>query len=449
MEFAQANRLVNQKKFAEADPIVQKLKAEAPKLGALRFLAAKILYNKKQFGKSYQEARAAVSLNPSHANSYITLGNSALAIGKKREALSSYQKYLKLAPGTPRAKKVEEFIKLLKNEIAMAQKSTIKSPPGTYLREVTVYGVARFTKDRMPLKVFVSSGSAIAGFKPSYKVALKKAFQQWQSKSKSLVSFKFVDSNSACDIECHWTDNISKLVTPLEGGHSRFTDSEFGRVSAEIVILLKRDGRFITASDVERIALHEIGHSIGLNGHSNNKKDIMFMTVDSTPIISKADILTLEALYKLKPTRPKSNNNSMASPKVYSKGGKRKAIVLFEEGSKLLKAEKFDAAVSKFREAVKIDPGFKGATYNLSVALNGQAVASAKAGKLDLALNQLEECIGIMRSFKNSMNSMNSKNKLVVFLKNYKIILKASGKSEKVKLVDKELESLSKELSGS
>ena len=51
-----------------------------------------------------------------------------------------------------------------------------------------------------------------------------------------------------------------------------------------------------------RIALHEIGHALGINGHSSDSKDIMFMSVDKNQTtLSRRDVETLKALYKLKP----------------------------------------------------------------------------------------------------------------------------------------------------
>lgn len=67
-------------------------------------------------------------------------------------------------------------------------------------------------------------------------------------------------------------------------------------------------GNFYSQNQVYNTALHEIAHAMGVMGHSNNKKNIMYLTKDnvgefedSRDELTLADINTMKLLYKIKP----------------------------------------------------------------------------------------------------------------------------------------------------
>lgn len=68
------------------------------------------------------------------------------------------------------------------------------------------------------------------------------------------------------------------------------------------------NGEFFSQNQVYNTALHEIVHALGFMGHSNNRKNIMYLTKDSMSVIqdkreelTEADINTVKLLYKIKP----------------------------------------------------------------------------------------------------------------------------------------------------
>lgn len=150
----------------------------------------------------------------------------------------------------------------------------------------------------MPLKVHIAS----TAIEPQYLEAVKNAFKTWQFRSDDLVSFLFVPEGSHADIYVNFTDDSTKLASPIEGAVTNFRDGSAGRISSTTLILTRRDGKPISLSQMQSIALHEIGHALGINGHSSDSKDIMFMSVDKNQTtLSRRDVETLKALYKLKP----------------------------------------------------------------------------------------------------------------------------------------------------
>src|SRR5262249_48931115 len=70
---------------------------------------------------------------------------------------------------------------------------------------------------------------------------------------------------------------------------------------ADIRILTvdRESERPIGEDDMKKTCLHELGHALGLQGHSTNNHDIMFYSVSPTvwPVLSKRDKATLLGIY--------------------------------------------------------------------------------------------------------------------------------------------------------
>lgn len=82
--------------------------------------------------------------------------------------------------------------------------------------------------------------------------------------------------------------------------------------TATVVILtvptIERHG--ISDNQMRFISLHEVGHALGLIGHSPNPADIMFLgesLADITRYLSERDRQTLIRLYALPNALPKTN----------------------------------------------------------------------------------------------------------------------------------------------
>ncbi len=67
----------------------------------------------------------------------------------------------------------------------------------------------------------------------------------------------------------------------------------------------RETGKPLSEDDMKKTSLHELGHALGLRGHSSNNHDIMFYSVSPTvwPVLSKRDKATLFRLYETYPTQ--------------------------------------------------------------------------------------------------------------------------------------------------
>lgn len=113
-------------------------------------------------------------------------------------------------------------------------------------------------------------------------------FNRWVIATDGIIDFVVTDEPDEADLTVKFepkTDNGYTLTRFLDGRISR----------ADIIIGVRRG----TQPDVEAVAAHEFGHAMGIDGHSDNKRDLMFpVHWSGAPArITDRDLNTLAARY--------------------------------------------------------------------------------------------------------------------------------------------------------
>ncbi len=146
-----------------------------------------------------------------------------------------------------------------------------------------------------PVRVFFPP-TTVANFQPSFLDAVRSAFQRWQEAGVPVRFNLDADSGSA-EVRVQWR-------IQFEGERSGQTDlqwDEDGHLTGGVVTLATFDakGQPFAPDDVRVLALHEIGHLIGLD-HSPDPGDIMYAQ-PKVRDLSPRDIRTASLLYDLAP----------------------------------------------------------------------------------------------------------------------------------------------------
>jgi hypothetical protein len=171
---------------------------------------------------------------------------------------------------------------------------------GTYIGEILTdrdSALARWP-DRInnPLTVWVQSADSIADWNPAFVGQVKDAFQTWSATGVP-VGFQFVNDSAAADVHVTWLDHFEEQIS---GKTMWARDENWWIVDANIVIALHHNhGEALDPSAIRAIALHEVGHLLGLD-HTADTTNIMTPRVRVRDL-SAADRATMKLLYSLPP----------------------------------------------------------------------------------------------------------------------------------------------------
>jgi predicted Zn-dependent protease len=158
---------------------------------------------------------------------------------------------------------------------------------------------------KFPIKVYIETATVPNG--QTLEAEAKEAFETWTKVSGNKIRFQFVQSKSA-DIVVSWVSSNAGFNNPKEAGNAsvdyrtsgsgKRTLKNPGDIAHASIKLMTKD---INHNDwlsgqLRQLALHEIGHSLGIFGHSNNPSDIMYGEKGATDLTDR-DINTVNILY--------------------------------------------------------------------------------------------------------------------------------------------------------
>lgn len=157
-------------------------------------------------------------------------------------------------------------------------------------------GNTRWSSHKMPLSVYVTPSP--------YGGLIASAFDEWQRASGGRISWTRASSPSSADIVVRWSGSAG----PRGGGHEAGLTNTITSVDdygheyierADINISTRAGRRGVSRDEIKKTALHEIGHALGLNGHSGRDSDIMYAAISpkQTAYLNGRDKATINRLY--------------------------------------------------------------------------------------------------------------------------------------------------------
>ena len=272
----------------------------------------KRFYYKKNYTKAYKCLDLAIKIEPNDRNIryyYIqTLITFKPTLKVQKEIYNFSQRNLPDTADLIADKKVTEW----RNNI-------LYKTGDNYIKNVTINNrVLRWDRTKFPLviDIHIKDGTGLPQY---YNDAIKNAFNQWQVTAGELLSFSLTDYPESAQIivsfvpaqerdkckegqECKYAIAYTKPV--IQGNLLQKMGINFYSTD--------KDGSPFNEKLIYNIALHEIGHSLGMMGHSPNKNDLMYPQVtpqsefsklleNDFQFITQNDLNTLVLLYKLVP----------------------------------------------------------------------------------------------------------------------------------------------------
>jgi hypothetical protein len=176
------------------------------------------------------------------------------------------------------------------------------SAPSTYIEEVLQAhdsSLARWAERRTePLRVWIQPVARIVNWNPASVAIVRDAFLDW-GESGIPLNFTFVLDSASANVHVTWTDRFHE---PISGKTLWTHDDRWYILQASVAIAVHhQNGEPLDRAATRAIALHEVGHLIGLD-HTADTTSIMAPRV-RVKELSGADRATAQLLYSLPPGR--------------------------------------------------------------------------------------------------------------------------------------------------
>ena len=187
-----------------------------------------------------------------------------------------------------------------KRDVAEVRRKLEQGANGTYIADVLVEhdsALARW-RDRVdePLRVWIDTAPPLEGWNADLVNQVRTAFEAW-TETGIPIRFEFVADSAGADVDVTWVDRFDE---PISGKTRWARDNRWWIVDGSITLALHHNsGPVLSSTAIHAIALHEVGHLLGLD-HSRNIDNIMTPRV-RVKTLSDEDRATMKLLYTLPP----------------------------------------------------------------------------------------------------------------------------------------------------
>jgi hypothetical protein len=171
---------------------------------------------------------------------------------------------------------------------------------GTYINEMLAErdsSLARW-KDQngVPLKIWIQPSSDVNEWRSTFTTEVRDAFLEWDTLNLP-VRFSFTPDSASADVHVTFIDHFEE---PISGRTRWARDDDWWIIDGDITLAVHHNsGRTLDEESMKAMALHEIGHLLGLD-HTDDQTSIMAPKVRVRGL-SEADRATVRLLYTLPP----------------------------------------------------------------------------------------------------------------------------------------------------
>jgi tetratricopeptide (TPR) repeat protein len=254
-----------------------------------------------QYPKAILAEQQSIEAGGIHANQCITMAGALEGIGQPKQALA----WLELACSADPSRRQEPVMRAAiqrLNDPTVNPKGSANSPD--YLSGLTA--VQKWRKSDFPLKVFVRKNMQIPEFNEEFTRIVSETMDQWCQASNGAISYKLIQERQNANIIWDYTDRQELVSSAHEPGlwaatemKVHMSDNTLGDGTIVVLVRKGQHAPFFQRTKVVSTCLHEMGHALGMHGHSSNPTDVMFLAATPSSItkLSPRDVNTIRRIY--------------------------------------------------------------------------------------------------------------------------------------------------------
>lgn len=255
-----------------------------------------------QYDKAIAILQKSIEVGGLHASQCKNMAAVYQRLGQPKKALSWLRLACSVDPTQAADPNVQAAVSKLQDPANNPSGSLTASD---YLSSLTSHKGWR--KQAMPLKVYVRKNIQIPDFYEEFAAMIGESFGQWSAATGGAFSYLLMKNPEGANIICDYTDR-KELVSSqhelgIDGTAEMLLKSDGEPGSANVVVLVKDSSNAMTFRSrpmLMNCCLHEIGHALGMHGHSPNRQDVMFPAANPSGagVLSTRDQATMRLIYR-------------------------------------------------------------------------------------------------------------------------------------------------------
>lgn len=257
---------------------------------------------------------------------------------------------------------------------------------GDYFNHITVFSDGKITRfTQTPIRVHIAPMPMGVEGGETYLESFRYAMREWEA-ADARIQFQEVVAIDDADIRVRWQrSGLTQITDTVLGktGLIRLSETNF---EVEMVLALRERGSAVLLSPerMRTVCLHELGHAIGLWGHSPDAADVLFFAATAQRP-SDRDKATLHKVYA-PPLHTPQHEAAIAVLKAQIAANPKHLQSHYLLGTVNFDKGQVDAAIANFKACLALDPDFQQANEKLLLAYQ-------KSGRRAEALVQLQKML--------------------------------------------------------